>query len=67
MYVEYKDAAHETEYYDIATDPYEQNNVAGSLTATQRNELHKVLSGLRNCHSASSCWAAGLPGVTPQG
>ena len=61
VYVEYGDRAHETEYYDIAKDPYERTNVANGLTAAQKTELHKTLLALRNCHSGAACWAAGLP------
>ena len=61
VYVEYQDSQHETEYYDIKKDPLERRNIAKSLTAAQRNELHKVLAGLENCHQASTCWTAGSP------
>jgi N-acetylglucosamine-6-sulfatase len=61
VYVEYKDAAHELEYYDIRKDPFERNNIAGRLSAAQRSELHKVLAGLERCHGARSCWRAGVP------
>ena len=44
VYVEYQDRAHETEYYDIAKDPYERTNVANGLTAAQKTELHKHLA-----------------------
>jgi N-acetylglucosamine-6-sulfatase len=61
VYVEYKDAAHELEYYDIRKDPSERNNIAGGLSARQKAELHKILVGLERCHSRSACWKAGLP------
>jgi N-acetylglucosamine-6-sulfatase len=61
VYVEYRDSAHEIEYYDIRRDPFERHNVAGRLSAAQRAELHHVLAGLEHCHSASACWRAGLP------
>jgi N-acetylglucosamine-6-sulfatase len=61
VYVEYLDRAHETEYYDIKTDPFEQANVARRLTAVQRTELHKLLTGLVQCHTALACWTAGQP------
>jgi N-acetylglucosamine-6-sulfatase len=61
VYVEYQDSQHETEYYDIKKDPLERRNIANSLTAAQRTELHKVLAGLENCHQASTCWTAGSP------
>jgi N-acetylglucosamine-6-sulfatase len=62
VYVEYRDAARETEYYDIRKDPFERDNIAATLTAAQRAELHKVLTRLENCHNAAVCWSAALPG-----
>jgi N-acetylglucosamine-6-sulfatase len=61
VYVEYQDPAHELEYYDIRKDPFEIHNIASSLTAAQKAELHTVLMGLENCHNARSCWTAALP------
>ena len=61
VYVEYADAAHEIEYYDIRRDPFERDNIAKSLTAAQRTELHKILARLETCHNAAGCWSAGLP------
>jgi N-acetylglucosamine-6-sulfatase len=62
VYVEYKDAAHEIEYYDIRKDPFERNNIAGRLTAAQKAVLHKTLARLERCHNGAACWKAGLPG-----
>ena len=61
VYVEYRDPQHETEYYDIAKDPYELRNIAQSLGAAQKAELHKILVGLEHCHDASACWSAARP------
>lgn len=61
VYVEYKDAAHEREYYDIARDPFERDNTAGTLSRAQVAELHKILVRLERCHGTSACWTAGLP------
>ena len=61
VYVEYRDAAHEREYYDLREDPYERVNVAGRLTSVQRARLHEILARLERCHGARACWAAGLP------
>jgi N-acetylglucosamine-6-sulfatase len=61
VYVEYADRERETEYYDIAKDPYELTNVAKDLTAAQRAELHKTVTTLESCHTGSSCWAAARP------
>ena len=62
MYVEYRDAAHEVEYYDIRKDPFERSNRAGRLTPAQRAKLHRILVRLQHCHGARECWAAGMPG-----
>ena len=61
VYVEYKNPQHETEFYDIKKDPYEQRNVAAQLTAAQRTELHRILAGLETCHTAGACWSAASP------
>jgi len=61
VYVEYRDAAHEREFYDMTRDPYELRNIAGRLTRPQRRELHRLLVGLETCHDARACWKAGLP------
>jgi len=61
VYVEYQDTAHETEYYDIDKDPYEQRNVASELTAAEKSELHKVLAALAHCHTETTCWSAASP------
>jgi N-acetylglucosamine-6-sulfatase len=60
-WVEYDDAQHETEYYNDAIDPYQLDNVASSLSVSQRTSLHRILEGLHNCHNARACWRAGLP------
>ena len=61
VYVEYRDAAHEIEYYDLRRDPFERANAAGRLTRTQKATLHKILARLERCHSGSACWTAGSP------
>ncbi len=61
VYVEYADRQHEIEYYDISKDPYEIDNIAATLTAAQRTELHSILNALANCHTESSCWTAAAP------
>jgi N-acetylglucosamine-6-sulfatase len=62
VYVEYRDAAQETEYYDIRSDPFERDNIAGRLTPTQKRVLHRILTRLADCHGARACWRAGAPG-----
>ena len=61
MYVEYKNAAQEREYYDLRKDPYEIDNIAGDLTVAQRDELHRILVGLAGCHNDTTCWNAARP------
>ncbi|HEU4977721.1 MAG TPA: sulfatase [Solirubrobacteraceae bacterium] len=61
LYVEYRDGAHEREYYDLRRDPFERHNAWHRLSRAQRRELHRVLARLRRCHGARACWAAGLP------
>jgi N-acetylglucosamine-6-sulfatase len=61
VYVQYQDSQHEIEYYNIARDPFERDNIARSLTRTQKAELRKVVARLASCHGSSACWRAGLP------
>ena len=60
-WVEYQDKTHDLEYYNDATDPYQVDNVAQSLTKAQKATLHKILEGLHKCHTGRRCWKAGLP------
>lgn len=62
VYVEYQDAAHEKEYYDLAHDPFERRNLASKLTTRQRSSLHHALVALERCRGTRSCWQAALPG-----
>ena len=59
LYVEYVDGGRE--FYDLQTDPFELNNLAGSLSATELATLHADLVRLRDCRGAATCWAAGHP------
>jgi hypothetical protein len=56
VYIEYEDG--ETEYYDLALDPFEQNNTVGTLSATQVALFHNTISNIKSCHNATECWAA---------
>ena len=56
LYVEYVDG--EREYYDRSKDPYELNNLAGSVPAARLAPLKKALTGLKNCHSTKACQRA---------
>ncbi|MGZ4311910.1 MAG: sulfatase family protein [Solirubrobacteraceae bacterium] len=63
LYVEYTDG--EREFYDLRTDPYEIDNLAGSLSPGQIDQLHAELTRLQDCHGSAACWAAGHVGVSP--
>lgn len=56
-YVEYADGSRE--YYDLAADPHQLRNLAGSLDPVRLGRLHEALTGLVNCHDGPTCWAAG--------
>jgi N-acetylglucosamine-6-sulfatase len=56
-YVEYSNG--EREYYNRTTDPYELNNIAGTLSASRLSALSTALAGLENCHNHADCWTAG--------
>jgi arylsulfatase A-like enzyme len=57
LYVEYDNG--EREFYDLATDPFELDNLAPSLSPTELATLHSDLSTLEQCHGEASCWPAG--------
>ncbi len=56
LYVEYRDG--EREFYDLRTDPYELDNLAGSISPADLAGLHADLTRLEECHGAAACWAA---------
>jgi arylsulfatase A-like enzyme len=56
VYIEYQDG--ETEYYDLALDPFEQNNAVAKLSAAQLQLFHDTVSNIKSCHNATECWAA---------
>jgi N-acetylglucosamine-6-sulfatase len=56
LYVEYADG--EREFYDLRTDPFELDNLAGRLTAPTLTQLHQALVAMKACHGDESCWAA---------
>jgi N-acetylglucosamine-6-sulfatase len=60
-WVEYGDSEHEIEYYNDATDPYQLDNIASSLTKTQKATLNGILERLHHCHTTTTCWRAGMP------
>lgn len=52
VYVEYVNG--EVEFYDLVNDPYQLENIAGSLSRETLDTLHAKLESLKYC-SASSC------------
>ena len=56
LYVEYDTG--EREYYDLKTDPYELDNIYGSLAAERQAGLHQMLSALSTCSGAAECQLA---------
>jgi N-acetylglucosamine-6-sulfatase len=61
VYVEYDDPQGETEFYDLAQDPYELDNVTARLSPRQRDALHATLVRLQGCHTGRACWHAARP------
>ena len=61
VYVEYANPAHELEYYNLSRDPFELHDTASALTKTQKAQLHKILTHLKDCHNAQACWSAAMP------
>jgi N-acetylglucosamine-6-sulfatase len=56
VFVQYNDG--ETEYYDHASDPYEQTNSIATLGASQRQSFEAKIDSIKNCHSSAQCWEA---------
>jgi arylsulfatase A-like enzyme len=56
LYVEYVNG--EREFYDLATDPNELQNIAGQLPPGELAQLHQELVAMASCHDGASCWAA---------
>jgi hypothetical protein len=56
LYVEYRDG--EREYYDLQTDPFELDDIAGELSPTYLAGLHEELAAMENCHTGPACWDA---------
>jgi hypothetical protein len=61
LYVEYADG--EREYYDLARDPLELDNLAPRLAPAHAQRLHVALARLSECHGRAQCWAAGRVGA----
>jgi len=60
MYVEYGGPAPEISYYDLATDPYELNNIAAKLTAAELAFLHQAAAANHTCAGADCLLAQSL-------
>ena len=56
LYVEY--VTGEREYYDLARDPFELDNIASRLPRARLRRLHRTLIGIERCHGARACWRA---------
>jgi arylsulfatase A-like enzyme len=55
LYVEYANGQHE--YYDLATDPYELDNIYASLSPARQQALEAELDLVESCHGARACGA----------
>lgn len=61
LYVEYEDG--EREFYDLARDPYELENIVQRLPAKKRRRLHLALAKAKKCRGVdrqgvNRCWTA---------
>jgi N-acetylglucosamine-6-sulfatase len=57
LYVEYADG--ERELYDLASDPFELDNLAGRASPERLAQLSGQLAAMASCHGPAQCWAAG--------
>ncbi len=56
LYVEY--VTGEREYYDLARDPFELDNIADQLPPSRLRTLHRTLARIERCHGGRACWRA---------
>ncbi len=56
LYVQYVDG--EREFYNLASDPNEMDNLATTAPAAQLGPLQQALTALQNCHNATTCQSA---------
>jgi N-acetylglucosamine-6-sulfatase len=61
-YVRYLDG--QREYYDLRTDPAENDNVYGTLSQARVAQLNATVNALVHCHGGAACWRAGQPAAT---
>jgi arylsulfatase A-like enzyme len=52
------------EYYDLRTDPAENDNVYRTLSQARVAELNATVNALVHCHGGAACWRAGQPAAT---
>jgi N-acetylglucosamine-6-sulfatase len=57
LYVEYADG--ERELYDLASDPFQLDDLADEVPAERLATLSGQLAVMANCHGPAQCWAAG--------
>ncbi|MGN6189454.1 MAG: sulfatase family protein [Conexibacter sp.] len=57
LYVEYADG--ERELYDLASDPFELQNLADQVPPERLASLSAQLATMASCHGPAQCWAAG--------
>ena len=57
LYVEYGDG--ERELYDLASDPFQLDNLADQVPSQRLATLSGQLATMANCHGPAQCWAAG--------
>ena len=56
LYVEYADG--ERELYDLATDPFQLDNLADTAAPERILRLSSALAAMAGCHGAAQCWEA---------
>jgi N-acetylglucosamine-6-sulfatase len=57
LYVEYVDGSREL--YDLASDPFQLENIAEEASPERLARLGGALDRMRTCQGAAACWAAG--------
>lgn len=53
MYCEFADNENFIEYYNLANDPWELDNVFDTLSPTKKSELAQKLEAYRQCDGAT--------------
>jgi hypothetical protein len=55
-------ATGDREYYDRSRDPFELDNIYGSLSPERRSALAEILKALQMCRGADECTSARTTG-----